>query len=256
MSFKKDCAVFTMCKNEKYFLSRWIKHYNKYFSFEDLYVLDHQSEDHSTKNLPVNVIPVINEYVYDEYWRKQIIEDFQRKLLKSYQCVIFCDTDEFLYSLHKPLNETIKDFLKKEDSYITCRGFNIFQDIEKEKTLSEDEDILSHRKHWYHTSYYDKTLISKIPLEWCIGFHSCNQPWNFSFNVYMAHLKYVDFDLLTSRAQEKVKEKEFKHKSGPVSAHCRILEKEQIISNFNKEKESSSASIAIPKEHREALKGL
>ena len=58
---KKKSAVFTIVKNENYFLPIWIKHYKKYFNESDMYVLDHQSNDASTNNLSVNVVPVINE---------------------------------------------------------------------------------------------------------------------------------------------------------------------------------------------------
>ena len=45
---KKKCAVFTIVKNENYFLPIWLKHYKRYFDNSDIYVLDHQSNDGST----------------------------------------------------------------------------------------------------------------------------------------------------------------------------------------------------------------
>lgn len=41
---KKKCAVYTIVKNEDYFLPKWIKHFNKYFDKSDIYILDHQSD--------------------------------------------------------------------------------------------------------------------------------------------------------------------------------------------------------------------
>jgi hypothetical protein len=64
----KDCAVFTIVKNEKLFLPIWIKHYKKFFDDSDIYILDHESNDDSTKNLDVNVIPVYNEFTFDQNW--------------------------------------------------------------------------------------------------------------------------------------------------------------------------------------------
>ena len=49
----KDCAVFTIVKNEKLFLPIWIKHYKKFFDNYDIYILDHESNDDSTKNLGI-----------------------------------------------------------------------------------------------------------------------------------------------------------------------------------------------------------
>lgn len=65
---KKKCAIFTIAKNEDYFLPKWIKHYKKYFDVSDIYILNHQSSDGSTDNLDVNVVDVFNELAFDHNW--------------------------------------------------------------------------------------------------------------------------------------------------------------------------------------------
>ena len=52
---KKKCAVFTMVKNENYFLPIWLKHYKKFFSNEDIFILDHQSNDGSIISTDVTI---------------------------------------------------------------------------------------------------------------------------------------------------------------------------------------------------------
>ena len=108
---KKKCAVFTTVKNESIFLPIWLRHYQQYFDNQDIYVLDHHSTDGSTLNLPVNVKTVANDYVNDHEWLVKIAQDFQKELLKEYECVVFAESDEILYSLEKPFNQTIDEFI-------------------------------------------------------------------------------------------------------------------------------------------------
>ena len=77
---KKDFAVFSICKNEKFYLPKFINHYSKFIDKEDIYILDHMSEDGSTKNLDVNVLPVNHDIAFDHFWLKTTVQNFQRDL--------------------------------------------------------------------------------------------------------------------------------------------------------------------------------
>jgi hypothetical protein len=100
---KKKCAVFTMVKNENYFLPIWLKHYKRYFDNSDIYILDHQSNDGSTEELDVNVELVINELAFDHQWLVNTVQNFQVKLLEQYESVLFAEADELVYTIGKPL---------------------------------------------------------------------------------------------------------------------------------------------------------
>ena len=78
---KKECAVFTIVKNENYFLPIWLKHFKKFFKSEDIYVLDHQSTDGSTEDLDVNVIPIFNDLTFDHQWLINQVEKMQLLML-------------------------------------------------------------------------------------------------------------------------------------------------------------------------------
>ena len=108
---RKKCAVFTIVKNENYFLPIWLKHFTKYFDSSDIYILDHQSDDGSTHNLNVNVVKIINEYTFDHQWLVDQVQDMQTKLLNNYECVLFCEVDEIIYTINKDLNLLINEFL-------------------------------------------------------------------------------------------------------------------------------------------------
>jgi hypothetical protein len=48
-------AVFTICRSEGVYLPIWLKYYRQFFSDNDIYILDNDSNDGSTQNLTVNV---------------------------------------------------------------------------------------------------------------------------------------------------------------------------------------------------------
>lgn len=250
MSIKKRCAVFTTVKNENVFLPIWLRHYQQYFENEDIYVLDHQSTDNSASNLSVNVKEVTNECVNDHQWLIKLAEEFQEELLQTYQCVIFAESDEILYSLKKPLNETIDDFIRSDDNYVTFNGFSVIQNPETEEPLKPGDKIFSKRNYWFQDNAENKTLMSKVPLQWNWGFHSIkNGSNNFHNDCYIAHLHRFDLNTMIERHQIRTS---FKQKNDGGGTHWR--------SNANEIRQMfvtiSGQPFLIPEEHKNALKNL
>lgn len=247
---KKRCAVFTTVKNENIFLPIWLRHYQQYFSNEDIYVLDHHSTDGSTKDLPVNVRLVSNDYVNDHQWLAVIAQDFQKELLKEYKCVVFAESDEIIYSVEKPLNQTLDEFIDDDYLYVTCNGHSVIQDIENETALASGDSIFEKRNFWYKDYAEDKTLITKIPLEWNWGFHSLkgrtNNPHS---DLYIAHLHRFDFETMVKRHQERTS---FRQKNDGGGSHWKT-ERDEIFEVF---RSIVNEPILIPKEHKDSLQNL
>lgn len=200
---KKQAAVFTVVKDEKYFLPRWLKHYQKYFDNKDIFVLDHQTKDGSTKNLPVKTILIENEQAYDHNWLTAKVCFFQKELLNEYECVLFSEADEFVYTVEQPLNDFINDiFLKDSDiNYLTTVTYELIQNLDNELPLKETDIILEKRKYWCpYFTFGNKTLLSKIPLKWLNGFHKVEhlEPC-FKHPFFMLHLHKWDFELMCER---------------------------------------------------------
>lgn len=267
---KKKCAVFTIVKNENYFLPKWIKHFSKYFDKSDIYVLDHQSDDGSTSNLDVNVIEVFNELAFDHQWLLSVVESFQYKLLDEYECVLFCEIDELLYSTDKPLNELIDDFLKDSKSeYITAHGYEIKQE-ESEPSISFDDEIIKNRNYWFSSWNYSKTLLSKIKLNWVWGFHYAriikekymwdennimernfiNHTTGNDYNLYLIHLHRCDFNLMFERHEIRSK---WKQKFDGGGNHNRTSDIQKLKDYFN---DISNKVELIPEEHKLHLYGI
>jgi hypothetical protein len=203
---KKKACIFTIVKDEDYFLPIWMNYYSQYFDKSDIYILDHNTIGNSTKNLNVNVIKIDYSELFNHSWLVSTVKEYQLKLFEKYEIVVFTEIDEILYSTLNPFDKIIDEFYESDMNYISCIGYEIMQDLQKEVSIKVGDSIAKKRKYWYRMESYDKTLISKIPLDWQIGFHFVNgvSP-NFLSEFYMAHLHYVDAEQAYIRYQSRLK---------------------------------------------------
>ena len=262
MSNKKRAAAFTIVKNENYFLKKWIDHYSKYYNLSDLFVLDHYSKDESTKNLDVNVFqPDINggELAYDHDWMKSWIEKTYKDLLNDYECVMFTDVDEIIFTVDKPFNQVIEDFLN--DKRCLVQSINTWDLIqaEGEKDLSFDDEIIPNRKymvrHIANNFKYDKTLLSKHIPRFDRGHHNMlNFKRDFKYELKMLHLKKYDFKAMMARNEYRNKfETLFSDNNGMQNKNNTIEFQKNF---FNSENNSQEFYREIPDKWRTILKGL
>jgi hypothetical protein len=252
---KKAAAVYTIVKNESYHLKKWINHYKKYFNVEDIYILDHDSDDGSTKNLDVNVIKITNKFVFDHRWMNAMVTEHQIKFLEDYECVLFSEVDELIYSVNVSLDKRIESFLKDNShNYLKCKSYNLYQNfIEEEKDLTEDDLILDYRNYWSRDVDYDKILLTKVPITWTLGFHhlSFGEPVEMAEDLFLLHTHYFDLDLTIKRHYDRIKD--YLVCDDQSGVQNKILDKEGVKKLIDKNQGNSEK---IPKKHKEALKGL
>lgn len=257
---KKFCAVFTIVNNEKFFLPIWLKHYKNFVENNDIYILDHSTTDGSTDGLDVNVIKLENSVLFNHFWLKNIVEEFQQKLLNDYEIVIFSEIDELIYTLNEPFSNLLHNFSQNnEQSYLTCSSFNIVQNLDIELPIEKDSFFLNDRNYWYKKSstevkpLYDKTLITKVPLQYGIGFHDAvlDKGLNYVNNLFLVHLHRIDL-------YEKVKKQFFRNQNynfdGDVKSgyQNRFKTFDEIYNWFR----NTPSLEKIPLEHINALKAL
>lgn len=250
---KKKCAVFTIVKNENYFLPIWLKHYKRYFDNSDIYVLDHQSNDGSTKELDVSVELVINEMAFDHLWLVNTVENFQVKLLENYESVLFVEIDEIIYTLDKPLNEVIVDFINDENLLVqSCVSRDLLQILETEKPLNRGDLIIENRNYWFEDAIYHKTLLSKVPLKWVVGFHYItNHNRNHTLNLRMCHLHRFDFELMCERNIRRINNTQIE--GGANGFQNKTTDINKLMDFFIMEHNKKEL---IPEEHKIALKHI
>jgi hypothetical protein len=193
---KKLAAVFTIVKDETVFLPIWVKYYSKYFPMEDIYVLDHQSIDGSTLNLPCNVQTVKNNEAFDSSWITDTVKAFQVKLLEEYEYVVFAEGDEILISLEDPgydLYDHIKMMKEVGRNFDVATGYELMQNVLTESTYDSTHPVLTQRRHYYPNNLYNKTLITNIALDWTPGFHECQFKASPNKALHLLHLHRFDF---------------------------------------------------------------
>ena len=113
----KKIAAITMARDDEFFLSRWIAYYGKQFGTENLYILldgidqkipENAGKAHITK-LPHEPM---SRSGGDKYRIKQLSQ-LAHELLKKYDIVIGCDSDEFLI-IDPKIHATLSKYLSNK----------------------------------------------------------------------------------------------------------------------------------------------
>lgn len=242
---KRKAAIFTIVKNESFFLPIWINYYQKYFENQDIWVINHQSDDDSLKYLDgnINLINIKYDKVFDYEWILNTIKSTHADLLNLYNCVLFSEIDELIYSL-KGLNITIDNFLSSADDYITCNSYEIIHSFD-EPGLYNFDSIFDQRHYWYF--YSNRTLLSKIPLDWDVNLNIIKN--NIDDNLYSIHLKKIDYNISCER-NTRTKDWIFDEKYYDVSYYNRIYNPLEIQNYIN----DHPPLEYIPQEHKDILK--
>src|SRR4051794_9215604 len=120
---KRDRAIVTMVRNESLFLPIWLSYYSQFFHPEDIYVLDHETNDGSTARRGFVRIPVSRPYV-DLGWFRDIVQQQQHMLLEKYRIFLCTDVDEIVAP--DPRIATLADYMDRfEADFVNCRGYEV-----------------------------------------------------------------------------------------------------------------------------------
>ncbi len=192
-------AAFTIVHNEPFLLSLWLAYYGNQFGFDALTVLDDESDDGSTDHLPCKVRRVENGGVYFALdWLCQTVAVYQANLLKFADVVIYTDVDEFLCH---PLG--LRRFAEDcAGQSARATGYNLVQTA-GEAAYDAGKPILAQRGSWQRDGIYDKTLVSRVPLKWEVGFHFLTPRGNADYaeDLTLVHLHQFDRALAHERHQ-------------------------------------------------------
>jgi len=205
-------ATFTVTRDEATFLPKWISNSLKNFSPQDIYVLDHQTEDTSAedaKKLGVNVETIFPPENPDASWFRDKIRQTQRDLLQRYDWVLFSECDEFV--IPSPGVGSIKSVAERMQieglDFARCTGFDIVHDYRTESPMDfSAERWLNQRRKcvpWFspfnNKMLYSKPIFSRVPLNWRNGFHDVEGVGgNKTLDIprvdylYLIHCHYLD----------------------------------------------------------------
>ena len=170
-------CVYTLVKDARFHLPQWIKYYSQHFDLADMYILDHNSQDVATRQIlgdfGGNVRYLDYATIFDHEWLRNVVQDMQRELLERYEYVLFTDADEIVI----PATGTLKSFIDHANqSAYRCTGY----------------EVLEGQMHRH--PFFDKTLLSTHPLQWCYGYHNAEPEYPVSDELFLYHLHKMNFD--------------------------------------------------------------
>ena len=187
-------AVVTMAYNEKEYLPIWIEYYSKQVGANNLFIIDHGTEDGSTDNLKeVNVIRIPRS-PKDNDRRTKAVSEFCRFLLKWYDSVIHTDCDEIVVADPDQYSGIAEYCEKTEKKVVTAIGLDVYQTSEDEPPLDIKVPVTKQRSFVRFSSSMCKPVLIKTPVDWSAGFHSCDSKVEFD-HLFLFHMRYFDYGI-------------------------------------------------------------
>lgn len=209
MKKQKRIAAITMARDDEFFLSRWIAYYGKQFGTDNLYIL----LDGTDQKIPENAGKAhINKLSHtpmsraagDKYRIKQLT-NLAHELLKKYDIVIGCDSDEFLI-VDPKTKQTLSEYLsnKKINTTLSGLGLDVGQHLIKERELDPQAPFLEQREYALLSTRYTKPVVINKPVFWGSGFHSIkHRNFHIDKNLYLLHFGAIDMKMLETKAKKR-----------------------------------------------------
>ena len=206
MDIKKNICFATFARNESIRLPIWLNHYRQFSSDEDIYVIDQNTTDDSTKNLNCNVIYEPHEGVFDHKWLRQMLTRNLQKLLKLYHIVILTECD-ILMITHN--NENLKDYLVNQYLNSSKNGCTDLYDViqkpgEKEYIIGDKiSQIRNHLSTWTNAKIH--VIHTTFHKELDNGFHYGTGVLD--ENLSSIHIQALNTKFFYSKINQRIEEK-------------------------------------------------
>jgi hypothetical protein len=242
------CAVFTVSHNEATLLPIWVKYYVSQVGAENVWILDHNTDDGSTDldRLPKSVHVKrlystsegedINLYLPHYFINRQVELHQQRLFRFGYRCVLFAEVDELVIPDPNNYPNGLREYFKaagtRPESVLSRQGFvcvNAYQLAHlpsMERAIDLTKPLLSQRVYWIRDDFFFKPLLSKVPLRYTTGHHNAfllpypgateammTNKSHIDIDLVMIHLHAMDFSLCREREEMKFNASRLKHRS-------------------------------------------
>jgi hypothetical protein len=203
-SRRKDLAVFMIVRNEAVFLPIWLRYYSSQVDAQDIYILDNDSTDGSTRKVRYHVVRVQNHLYFDHVWLIQQVKDFSSILLQQmgYKYVLFAEVDEMVVpDPHKYSGGLMQYAEQATAPDIRCTGYNVcHNNVADSAPIDLTVPVMKQRKQWYRTDLYDKPLLTNHVLDYQVGFHVASDMQHVvDPSLYLVHLHYFDYNFCVLR---------------------------------------------------------
>ena len=185
-------AMITMAYNERINLPIWLRHYTKHCPGAALFVIDHGSDDGSTRGLAGATVIRLPRTPFDDRTRVEVVSNLQHTLLRVSDVVIYADCDEMLVADPRK-HVSLTDFLAVTGSEVIApMRLNLQHLLGIEAPIDLAESILGQRRHVRFALGMCKPSIARVPLIWVPGFHWRDRMPDYRADLFQFHLKWMD----------------------------------------------------------------
>jgi hypothetical protein len=209
----KRVACLTMTRDEDVFLAVWHRYYAGLFGPENLFIVDHNSSasppaqvlgagDRNVFRLPFDSPSHMTEgdrFAFDRE-RFLFVSDLVGALLKYYDTVIFNDTDEVFVADPEVYPDLAAYLAANDDEVIAGIGLEILHDPAEEPPFDPASPVLAQRRCFVYRFHHSKPHILSRPCR--IGGHGSRRPFRLDPDLYLMHLKFVDWDRSLERQRK------------------------------------------------------
>lgn len=190
-------AVITMVYNEKRKLPIWLGHYGANVGIEHCYVVDHGTDDGSTRNLFGASRISLDRSPQDNDRRTRFISELSSALLGYYKRVVYVDADELLVA-DPARYANLADYAEQmNEDAVTSIGMEIVHGA-GESALDDNLPTGAQRGTALFSSSMCKTNMIGRKVNWAPGWHSHDGAPRFD-DLYLFHLRHADLDQAIER---------------------------------------------------------
>lgn len=183
-----------MVRDERVMLPRWLAYYGGQLGSENLFVVDDNSSDGSTDDLPCSVVRLPDwGSKHFETTRMNVVSAFAAGLLEAYDAVLFADADEFLVAdpaTYDGLRALVER--RADRPVIGAMGLNVVHDARHEPPLDPDRPILGQRHYAKFVPLMCKPSIKRVADPWKAGSHGITAPYEIDPHLYLFHMKFAE----------------------------------------------------------------
>lgn len=140
-------AAVTMVYNEAEYLPIWLKHYSRQVGIENCFIIDHGSNDGSTRDLAGCNVVKIPRSPYDPIKQTSFNSQFCSSLLNWFDWVVYSDVDELVIVDPSVASNLVEYCSCSIPSVVTAIGLNVVHRLEIEDVLDFTKLILGQRRY-------------------------------------------------------------------------------------------------------------
>ncbi len=201
----KNIAAITTCRNDTFFLEKWVDYYARAFGAENIFVILDGHDQAAPANLgranlmrlphqPLERVPAMRR-------RARVMSDIARGLHRYFDIVIATDVDEFLV-LDPDVGDDLAGYLSAISGRLSVSGLglDVGQKLGEEGAIDPAKPFLAQRRYAHVSARYTKPSTTFKPVTWGSGMHRIKgHNFHIDPNLYHFHFGMVDYERATGK---------------------------------------------------------